>query len=115
MDFIVQQQIGGYYVDIFCGIRKAGVLLNLEFNGEELVEREVNVAEIAKPLLRLPYQHFTEFVKEVAKYAKENKIEVEEENHLKGKLEVTEMYLNDLRKSQNKLMDHLLKSKNLIR
>jgi hypothetical protein len=88
-ELYIREDVIRFKVDIFCIVRKCGQEYNCHFDSDGLmfetfIENHLN--SDFKPLLSLPYTFFKPFIKEVADYADNQGISVE--NTMKGKLEI---------------------------
>ena len=81
------------------------------FDGENLVEQKLpegpDCVEI-KPLLSIPIQMVDYLIKAFIDEGAKQNLRTENENLLKGKLESTELHLNDMREFSRKLLDSKL-------
>jgi hypothetical protein len=87
------------------------------YDGDHLIEQAVNreneMTFNFKPLLRIGMFQFEGLVKAFVDYANESKIHTEAEDHLKGKLEAKEAHLADMQEMSKKLLDAIIKIKQL--
>lgn len=103
----VRQKVSIYWV-----VDHFGKPVNMGFNGEHLIQEDIDYNDFLKkytPLTTLPVDVFDLFVQEIIKYSEKKGLKLESDYVLQGKLMSTEKHLDDMREISTKLLEVALK------
>lgn len=114
MELIFEDDLRTMTTRVYIKTKRGDKTVIIGFDGERLIEQElgdpsVSHDDIIKPLFILGHFDKKEFLSGCVNEASRLNIRTENENHLKGKLEATELHLNDMRDMSKKLLDDILK------
>lgn len=83
------------------------------YDGESIIRYEIQLYECRqipmKPLLVVPFDLLSPMLKAISEYAKGVGVNIENENHLKGRLEATGLHLTDMRELTKMLVERQIK------
>ena len=110
MEIFIERHFETNMVKVFAKEERGNCDVFYSYGGEGLIQQTMDrsnpVALNIKPLLELPYNMVNSLISAFVNEGHKLNIRTENENHLKGKLEATEIHLADMREFSKKLLDN---------
>ncbi len=101
MEVIIENDYRKRKAEVFLSVKEGNKTFLLGYDGKHIVKQVLpdygSIENEIIPFFSIPLQYKEDILKAFAKAASDNNIGTEQENLLKGKLEATQLHLNDMR------------------
>lgn len=109
MEIFIERHLMKNKVEVYLKEQRGREDAFMHYDGENLVLKTIDptdpTVQDIKPFMVLPMNYFQAIVTAFTNEGKKMGISTENENLLRGKLEATELHLNDMREFSKKLLD----------